>query len=98
MRTYHIRRNVPGLGQEDIDAAAFRALVCATEFENLRWVRSYWDRDAGAIFCIYEAASRELVIEHARRARIPCDEVYEVQVVLPGDYAESISAPVAAAG
>jgi uncharacterized membrane protein len=89
MPLYQIRRNVPGAGREDVDAAAFRALVCAIEFPGLEWVESYWDSGRGVITCIYEAESREQVEAHARRSRIACDEVREVEVIRPDDYVES---------
>ena len=85
MPLYHIRRLVPDRTAEDIDAAGFRALVCAVDFEGLRWVVSHWDQEGGEIHCIYEAQSPEQLIEHARRSRIPCDEVREVLAIRPDD-------------
>lgn len=89
MPQYLIRRNVPGATPEEIDASAFRALVCAQEFEGLQWVESHWDRDGGVIFCLYEARSAGDLVEHARRARIPCDQVFPVQTIRPADYVET---------
>ncbi len=88
MPRFLIRRNVPDADQEDIDAAAFRALVCTVEYPGLRWIESHWDRESGALFCIYEGASTSQVFEHARRSRIACDSVVEVQSVRPEDYVE----------
>jgi hypothetical protein len=86
MPLFHVRRDVPGAGQEEVDASAVRALICATEFEGLQWIESQWDAENGVLFCLYEADSREQVVEHARRSRIPCDEVHEVVTVRPEEY------------
>lgn len=86
MPLYTIRRELPDTTPEDIDAAAARAVMCAYEFEGLRWLRSYWDAERQAMLCVYEAAGPDQVRDHARRARIPCDEIREVEEVLPGPY------------
>ena len=49
---------------------------------QLRWIRSYFfqeeeDGTLGTI-CIYEAASPEAIGEHARRARLPADEILPI--------------------
>lgn len=86
MPLFSIRRDVPGATQEDLDASAYRALVCANAYKGMRWIRSYWDRENGQILCLYEARSREDLIQHSERSRIPCDEVREIMEILPGDY------------
>ncbi|MCA9830165.1 MAG: DUF4242 domain-containing protein [Dehalococcoidia bacterium] len=85
MPLFHIRRPVPGSSPEDVDAAGFRALACAAEFDGLRWIVSHWDAERGELFCIYEAQSAAQILEHSRRARIPCDDVREVIPVRPDD-------------
>jgi hypothetical protein len=87
MALYLIKRNVPGASSAEIDAAAFRAMACAYSFPGLRWIHSYWDPKGGATYCIYEAESREQIEDHARRARIPCDEVMPVNYMTPSEYA-----------
>jgi Nickel responsive protein SCO4226-like len=86
MSMFMVRRDIPGLTQEDVDAAAFRAITCAFYFPGMRWHRSYWDRDAGMLHCVYEAKNPEEVFAHAQRARIPCDEVREVSAFGPEAY------------
>ncbi|HLF72199.1 MAG TPA: nickel-binding protein [Dehalococcoidia bacterium] len=95
MPLFMIRRDLPGATQEDMDAAAYRAMACIYHFEGMRWITSYWDRDAEVIHCVYEAEKREEVIDHARRARIPCDDVREVQHVGPELYAPAVEEAVA---
>ncbi|MEO8540501.1 MAG: nickel-binding protein [bacterium] len=86
MALYRIRRNVGDISKEDMDAASMRAIVCAVQFPGLKWHRSYWDREAGNLDCLYEASDPTHLEEHARVSRIPCDEVREVTEVLPETY------------
>jgi hypothetical protein len=87
MPLYLVRREVPGVSQEEMDAAAFRAIACAFYFEGMKWHQSYWDKEAGVINCVYEAKDPAEVFAHAERARIPCNEVREVTIVAPEFYA-----------
>jgi hypothetical protein len=86
MPLYAIRRELGTISRDELDASASRAIMCAYDFENMTWVRSFWDPEAGNITCLYEAASAEDIREHARRARIPCDDVREVTEVTPELY------------
>ena len=86
MPLFMIRRDVPGLSQEDMDAAAFRAITCAFYFPSMKWHRSFWDQDAGVVHCVYEAKNPDELYAHAQRARIPCDEVREVDAFGPETY------------
>lgn len=86
MPLYKIRREVTGAGRDEIDASGFRAVICGYEYEGLRWIRSYWDEEAGQLHCLYEAVDEEQIRDHARRSRIPCDEVSEVVELLPHLY------------
>lgn len=86
MPLYRIRRDIGEISQQDLDAASFRAIVCAPQFPGLKWVRSYWDHAGGRLDCIYEAVNAEQLQEHARVSRIPCDEVHEVTEMLPDTY------------
>lgn len=86
MPLYRIRREIGPATQEDIDAASFRAIMCAPWFPGLKWVRSFWDAPAGRLDCYYEAAAPEQLQHHAEISRIPCDEVTEVVELLPDTY------------
>ena len=86
MPLYAIRRELGKISREELDASAYRAIMCAYEFENMTWVRSFWDPESGNITCLYEAATVEEIHEHARRSRIPCDDVREVIEVIPEEY------------
>ena len=97
MPLFTILRRVPGATRDDIDAASLRALICATEFPGLRWVRSYWDSDGETILCLYEGKDAEQIAEHSRRSRIPCDEVREIVEFGPDDYVAPVEESAAAA-
>ena len=88
MAKYYVRRNVPGISKDDFDAALLRAVACAYNYEGMTWQSSYWDRESGVIHCIWEAESVEQVYDHARRSRVPCDEVREVVEFRPSDILE----------
>lgn len=72
--------------QEDVDAAGLRAAICAAAFSDLRWRQSYWNPELGEIRCYYEAQSAQDIEDHSLRSAIPCDEIVEVQEVLPERY------------
>jgi hypothetical protein len=86
MALFMIKRNVQGASPTDYDAAVFRAISCAYEFDGLRWVRSYWDRQSGYSYCIYEADSAEQIREHSTLSQIACDEVFQVTDIDPESY------------
>lgn len=87
MPMYFIRRDVSGLEPEDVEAAGFRAAICAYEYAGLRWIRSYWDREGHELHCYYEAESEAQVRDHSERSRIAVSEVREVQDIDPSNFA-----------
>ncbi len=78
MPLFLVKRELPGVTREDLDAAAYRAIACLLDHEGMKWLTSYWDEKAGRLHCVYEASSSKEVEDHARRSRIPCDEVWPV--------------------
>ncbi len=86
MPIFTIRRVLGEVSKEDVDASAFRAIVCSYEYPGMKWHQSYWDVERGELLCIYEADSAEQIYGHAERSKIPCDEVRLVTVLRPGDY------------
>lgn len=86
MPLYSIRRHLGPISQDELDASAFRAIVCSFQFEGLKWHRSYWDRQGEEITCIYEAQTPRQLEEHSRVSRIPCDSIAEVKEVRPEPY------------
>ena len=86
MPLYSIKRVVGDVSQQEVDAAAYRAIICAYQFDDLKWHRSYWQADIGELTCLYEAQSPEQLQEHALQSRLPCDEVLEVKEIVPQAY------------
>jgi hypothetical protein len=92
MPMYAIRRHLGPISREELDAAAFRATVCAAEYDGLHWERSFWNPAREEIVCYYVARSPEQVQQHSRQSNIPCDDVVEVTEVLPEVYASATPA------
>jgi hypothetical protein len=89
MALFLIKRYVGEATQTEVDAAIFRAMSCAYQFDGMRWVTSYWDKEGGYTYCVYEAESKEHIQEHARRASLTCDEVFTVSQLGPEQYPSS---------
>jgi hypothetical protein len=80
MPRYIIERNVPGLTNEALEAAAQRSKAVLDEMPEVRWIRSYVSATDGKIYCEYDAPSPEAIREHARRAGLPADRISEVSL------------------
>ena len=75
MPKFVIERGLPGIGQaSSAELQAISAKSCGVLRElgpEVQWVHSYVTDDK--IYCVYNAASEELVREHARQRRSdPC--------------------------
>ena len=87
MPKYVIERNLPGAGRlspAELEQIAARSNGVLRELgPDIQWVHSYVTADT--IYCVYRAASADLVREHARRGGFPADRVSEVaSVIHPG--------------
>ena len=98
MPLFTVERDVSGAIRAEIDASAFRALTCAQEYENLRWIRSYWDVERERVLCLCEATSEAEIREHSERARIDCGVVREITEIRPDQYAPPAQSRAVAAG
>jgi hypothetical protein len=95
MKTYVVLRRGGWREVDDLREAAKRA-ESALEWtsDDISWVRSYLlaeaDGSAGMV-CVYRASSPEAVRAHAKRARMPVDEIVAVTetLVLEGDPVEA---------
>jgi hypothetical protein len=92
MPIYAIRRNLGPISREELDAAAFRAIACAAEYDGLHWERSFWSPAHEEIICYYVARSAEQIRQHSRQSNIPCDEITEVTEILPGVFSRATNA------
>ena len=83
LKTYVIRRKSGWGSPEELQVAAERSGKVGDEemSQDIRWIRSYVvveaDGRLGTV-CIYQASSPEKIREHASRAFLPADEIFEV--------------------
>ena len=80
MDQYVILRRSGWKSPEELGEAAGRSTKVGNEDmpDEVRWIRSYvLAEDDGTVgtVCIYEAVSREAILEHARKAELPADEI-----------------------
>ena len=80
MDTYVILRRSGWQSPAELEVAAGRSAKVGDEemSDDIRWIRSYVLEEGGGsvgTVCIYQATSPEAVLEHARRADLPADEV-----------------------
>jgi Protein of unknown function (DUF4242) len=83
MDTYVILRRSAWQSPEELEVAAGRSSRVGDDemSDDIRWIRSYvLDEGGGSVgtVCIYQASSPEAIMEHARRADLPADEVIKV--------------------
>jgi hypothetical protein len=64
--------------QMDLTDAEARRLLAINADVGASWLFSFLRADRKKTYCLYEAASAELLYEAARRAGIPIDAVVEV--------------------
>jgi thiamine biosynthesis protein ThiC len=83
MDTYVILRRNGWPNPSELQEAAARSSQVGDEemSDDIRWIRSYVLEEGGGsvgTVCIYQATSPEAIMEHARRADLPADEVIRV--------------------
>lgn len=86
MPLFLVHRTNPFRNVVDMDAAAFRGLVCAGAIPGLNWVRSYHDEGANSVICVYEADSEEDIVRHSQLSDITYDRIVPVAEILPRDF------------
>ena len=90
MPKFVIERGLPGIGQaSSAELQAISAKSCGVLRElgpEVQWVHSYVTDDK--IYCVYNAASEELVREHAREGGFPADSVARVTTTIDPTTAE----------
>ena len=53
--------------------------------EGVSWLFSFITADRLRTYCLYEAPSPDAIVEAARRANVPVDEIVEVSKFVPAD-------------
>jgi hypothetical protein len=92
MRKYVIERTVPEAGgmtnAQLADLAAASNQVLHEMGPDIQWIESQVVDDR--IYCLYAAASEDLVREHARRGGFPIDSVHRVEATIDPTTAELV--------
>jgi hypothetical protein len=53
--------------------------------EGVNWLFSFISADKLRSYCLYEAPSPDAIMEAARRANVPADEIVEVSKFVPAE-------------
>jgi hypothetical protein len=84
MPKFVIEREIPGAGNltaEQLKAMSQRSCEILNRMgSQIHWIESYVTADK--VYCIYIAASKELIEEHAREGGFPVNSVSEVLSVI----------------
>jgi Nickel responsive protein SCO4226-like len=84
MHKYMIEREIPGAGSlsaETLQGISQKSCGVLKELgPQIQWVESYVTGDK--IYCVYLAASEELVREHAKRGGFPANRISEVRTII----------------
>lgn len=76
MPVFVIERNFAEKLEENLEGAA--GINQINDEENVRWLISFLSVDKKKTFCLYEASSAAAILEAAKRAGIPADQIVEV--------------------
>ena len=91
MPKYLIERTIPSIGAvsaSDLQAISQKSCGVVKDLgSEVQWVHSYVTGDK--IYCIYNAASEQLVRDHARLGGFPIDSVARVVTIIDPTTAEA---------
>ncbi len=88
---YVIERDIPGAGEltaedlKNISQASCKVLD-QMEAEEITWLHSYVTADK--VYCVYSAASEELIQKHANEGGFPANAIEQVATVIDPKTAE----------
>jgi len=91
MPKYVIERDIPSIGNATTDEVRTISQKSCSVLNKLgpaiQWLHSYVTADK--IYCVYIAASEEMVREHARQGGFPANRVSEVKLMIDPTSAEA---------
>ncbi len=91
MPKYVIERELPGAGKlspEELQAISQRSVnVLLSLGPTIQWVHSYVSDDK--LYCVYNAPSAAMVLEHAKCGGFPANRISQVRAVIDPTTAES---------
>jgi hypothetical protein len=67
----------------ELSASDVLGIEAVNDEVGVRWVYSFLSADKRRTYCLYEAASAELIREAARMANIPADAIIAVSELQP---------------
>jgi hypothetical protein len=81
MQQFVIEREVPGAGslsEAQIQEVSLRSLQALKEIgPQIQWLHSYVTEDK--VYCVYLAPDEDLILEHARKAKLPASRIAAVR-------------------
>jgi hypothetical protein len=90
MKKFIIERELPGAGDmtaEELQAISKTSVsVVAVLGKPYRWIESYVTKDK--IYCVHEAESEDVIMEHSSCAGFPANKVEEVTAIISPSTAE----------
>lgn len=84
MKTYVIRRDIPGAGKltpEELKGISQTSCTVLREMgPRIEWLHSYVT--GNHIYCIYKAENENAIREHASKGGFPANEIIEVKTII----------------
>lgn len=81
MQQFVIERDIPGAGslsETELREISLRSLDTLKDMgPQIQWLHSYVTEDK--VYCVYLAADADMIMEHARRSKIPANRVAAVR-------------------
>jgi hypothetical protein len=97
MKKYVIERPIPGVGslsRDELHAASTKSCVTLDELgPDIQWVQSFVTDDK--IYCVYLAASEQLIRDHAERAGFPAESISAVRAMIDPTMRSDVSGAAA---
>ena len=71
--------------QLDMTADDVRLIEDINAEEGVSWLFSFLSADRRRTYCLYESPSPDAILEAARRANVPADNIVEVDKFVPAE-------------
>jgi len=71
--------------QLELQVEDVRMIDAINADEGVSWLFSFISADKLRTYCLYEAPSPDAIVEAARRANVPADEIVEVSKFVPAE-------------
>ena len=77
MPRFIVTRTLPPLHPDELEQVGKRVVEAADDL-GITWIRSHLTADGRHSFCEFEAPHASACREHAKRAKLPVDEVSQI--------------------